>query len=193
MRSFLIPAALCLGALSTGTLRGQTPLPEAPAPDERLAGAGEEGEWSPQDHPTLEVRPAPGPIEIDGSLDDAGWADAARATGFAENYPDIRARPPVESEVLVTYDEKNLYLGFIARDDPSQIRTRISDRDQMWQDDYFGILLDTYGDASWAYYLFANPSGVQGDSRFAESAGEDDGFDIIYTTESRITDDGYVI
>lgn len=180
IRTLWISVALTLGAVPARGLMAQT------------ADVASE-QWAPQDRPELEVSRARGPIEIDGALDDEGWRDAARATGFAENYPDIRARPPVESEVLVTYDEEYLYLGFIARDDPSQIRTRISDRDQMWQDDYFGILLDTYGDASWAYFLFANPSGVQGDSRFAEAAGEDDGFDIVYESEGRITTDGYVV
>ena len=184
-RTWTIAIALALGALGQGVLtpgdlRAQSPPPAAES-------------WAPQDNPVLDVRRTAGAIEIDGALDDPGWAGAARATGFAENFPDIRAAPPVESEVLVTYDDENLYLGFIARDEPGQIRTRISDRDQMWQDDYFGILLDTYGDASWAYFLFANPSGVQGDSRFAESAGEDDGFDIVYRSEGRITDEGYVV
>lgn len=192
MKPFLI-AVLFLASLGAhAALLAQTPGNDARAGSVTQPPTDEDG-WSPQDHPTLEIRRAPGPIEIDGVLDDAGWADAARATGFSENYPDIRARPPVESEVLVTYDDKNLYLGFIAYDDPTTLRSRISDRDQIWSDDYFGILLDTYGDASWAYYLFANPSGVQGDSRFAESAGEDDGFDIIYETESTITDEGYIV
>nr|MBA3584490.1 carbohydrate binding family 9 domain-containing protein [Gemmatimonadota bacterium] len=143
--------------------------------------------------PTLEIRRAPGPIAIDGELDDAGWRDAARATGFSENFPDEQARPPVGSEVWVTYDDEHLYLAFLAEDDPAAVRSSIKDRDQMWQDDYFGILLDTYGDAAWAYFLFANPAGVQGDSRFATAGGEDDGFDIVYQTEAKITERGYQI
>lgn len=157
------------------------------------ATADTAGGFAIQEKPSLEVSRAPGPIVIDGALDDPGWQGAARAIGFSENFPDERARPPVESEVLVAYDEEHLYLGFIARDDPKAIRTSIRDRDQMWQDDYFGILLDTYGDAAWAYFLFANPSGVQGDSRFSTSEGEDDGFDIVYFAEAEITEDGYQI
>lgn len=193
-KTLLIATALCLGTGGSGVLRAQIPeVDQTPDIDARTADVDAGREWSPQDRPVLDVDRAGGAIVVDGALDDPGWEGAARATGFAENYPDSRARPPVESEVLVTYDAKNLYLGFVARDDPAEIRTRISDRDQMWQDDYFGILLDTYGDASWAYFLFANPSGVQGDSRFAEAAGEDDGFDIVYESEGRITDDGYVV
>jgi hypothetical protein len=150
-------------------------------------------DFVPNVNPVLDVRRAPGPIAIDGALDDPGWAGVAMATGFAENFPVEKARPPVESEVWVTYDEDNLYLAFLAFDDPATIRTSIRDRDQMWQDDYFGILLDTFGDAAWAYFLFANPSGVQGDSRFSTAGDEDDGFDIVYHTEAEITERGYQI
>jgi len=95
--------------------------------------------------------------------------------------------------VLVTYDDDNLYLAFIAHDDPSTIRAALRDRDEMWSDDYFGILLDTYGDASWAVYLFANPYGVQRDTRCAVTSGEDSSYDLLYYTEGKITDTGYVI
>ncbi|MFQ5746307.1 MAG: DUF5916 domain-containing protein [Gemmatimonadota bacterium] len=146
-----------------------------------------------QIRPVLNVTRRAGPIKIDGDLDDEGWRDAARATGFSENFPTEKGRPPVGSQVLVTYDESHLYLAFIAEDDPGTIRASLSDRDEMWQDDYFSILLDTYGDASWAYFLFANPLGVQGDSRFATTGGEDDGFNIIYHSEGKITPNGYQI
>jgi hypothetical protein len=143
--------------------------------------------------PSLQVSRAPGKITVDGDLGDAGWAGAARAGNFAEVNPRENVRPAVESEVWVTYDQEHLYLAFIARDDPSQIRSSLTDRDRIWQDDYFGILLDTYGDASWAYFLFANPKGIQGDSRFASNRGEDDSFDIIYHSEGKVTADGFVI
>ncbi len=158
-----------------------------------LPDSAEAAGFQPGVKPTLEIHRAEGPIAIDGGLDDVGWRDAARATGFSENFPDEQARPPVGSEVWVTYDDEHLYLAFLADDDPAAVRSSIKDRDQMWQDDYFGILLDTYGDAAWAYFLFANPAGVQGDSRFATAGGEDDGFDIVYQTEGKITERGYQI
>ena len=77
-------AAFALVAIVPAAGHAQTPVADPP-----------DTAWTPQDRPVLDVRAAPGPIEIDGVLDDAGWEGAARATGFAENYPDIRARPPV--------------------------------------------------------------------------------------------------
>lgn len=149
--------------------------------------------FRPNVRPTLQVSRAPGAIVLDGRLDDAGWAGAAHAGNFSENWPREQAQPAVRSDVWVTYDDDHLYIAFMAHDDPSKIRASLRDRDQMWQDDYFGILLDTYGDAAWAYFLFANPLGVQGDSRFATSGGEDDGFDIVFETEAMVTDSGYQI
>ncbi len=149
--------------------------------------------FQPNIEPSLHVSRAPGPIELDGRLGDPGWVNAARAVNFAEHFPREKGEPDVPSEVWVTYDDDNLYVAYIAYDDPASIRASLRDRDEMWQDDYFGILLDTYGDAAWAYFLFANPLGVQGDSRFATASGEDDGFDIIYHTEGLVTDSGYQI
>jgi hypothetical protein len=148
--------------------------------------------FQPSMRPTLQVPRASGRIAVDGILDDAGWAAAARVGGFSENWPHERAKPSVESEVWVAYDNDHLYLAFIAWDDPATIRASLRERDQIWSDDYFGILLDTYGDAAWAYYLFANPLGVQGDTR-ATSQNEDDGFDLIYQSDGMVTDSGYQI
>lgn len=147
--------------------------------------------FTPNVKPVLTLSKAPGAITIDGNLNDFGWSTAQKAGNFAEHFPEEAAEPEVQSEVWVTYDDNNLYLAFLAADDPSGIRASLRDRDEMWSDDYFGILLDTYGDAAWAYFLFANPLGVQGDSRFATAGGEDDGFDIIFSTEGLVTDSGY--
>jgi len=55
------------------------------------------------------------PIVIDGSLDDPGWKQAARATNFAEVDPGDQVRPPVQSEAWVAYDDRNFYVALIAR------------------------------------------------------------------------------
>ncbi|UCC48363.1 MAG: carbohydrate binding family 9 domain-containing protein [Gemmatimonadota bacterium] len=167
--------------------------PGAAQTPDSLPARHEAEAFQPNHLPTLQVARATGPIEIDGELDDAGWIDAVRAMDFAEHFPNEGEKPPVESEVWITYDEEALYLAFVAYDDPGAIRASLRDRDEMWNDDYFGILLDTYADASWAYFLFANPLGVQGDSRWSANAGEDASFDIIYYTEAKISNEGYQV
>lgn len=138
----------------------------------------------------LEVRPTTGEIRVDGHLGDPGWQGAAQATNFAEANPGDQTEPPVRTDVWVTYDESNFYVAFKAQDDPASIRASLRDRDRIFQDDFVGLILDTYGNASWAYEIFVNALGVQGDLRMTAS-GEDVSFDIVYDAESSIGDDGF--
>ncbi|CAN5772629.1 DUF5916 domain-containing protein [soil metagenome] len=141
----------------------------------------------------LTIQRAAGPIQIDAETGDAGWAGATRITGFVELTPREGAAPPVETDVLLTYDEANLYVAFIARDPtPQEIRATLQPRDRLWQDDWVGVLLDPYGDASLGYYFLSNPIGVQADLQMTPTS-EDASIDFIYTTAGRITEDGYII
>ena len=148
--------------------------------------------FQPSFKPSLEVRRAPGPIFVDGDLGDAGWMHAARAAGFAEIQPGDQTRPPADTEAFVTYDDTNLYLGFLAHDDPQAVRASLRDRDEIFNDDWIGIILDTYGDAAWAYEIFLNPLGIPGDLRWTPQ-GEDVSFDLVFDSRGRITTDGYAV
>ena len=61
--------------------------------------------FQPNVKPALEIRRAAGTIQIDGDLNDAGWAAAARVANFAETRPGDQTKPPVETEALITYDD----------------------------------------------------------------------------------------
>ena len=147
----------------------------------------------PNDKPTLTITRAVGQIKIDGEFDDAGWQSAAKATNFTEHSPGDRTKPPVETEVLVTYDDENLYVGFLCADDPKTIHYSLRDRDEMYDGDCVGMMLDTYGDASWAYEVFVNPLGCQGDLRMLSSGEEDESFDIVFQSRGRLSDKGYQV
>jgi len=150
-------------------------------------------DFLPNRRPAIGVAPAAGPIAIDGELDDPGWLGAARALNFCEHSPGDQARPPVDSEAWITYDAENLYLALIAGDDASAVRAGLRDRDEIWRDDYFGIFIDTYGDHAWAYELFVNPLGIQGDLRMAGDGSEDITFDIVWKSRGRVTPQGYQV
>ena len=141
----------------------------------------------------LNIQRAAGPIEIDAAVGDPGWVGATRVTGFVELTPREGAQPPVETDVLFAYDDTHLYVAFIARDPASQeIRATLQPRDRLWNDDWVGVLLDPYGDASLGYYLLANPLGVQADLQMTQQR-QDASIDFVYTTEGRITDEGYIV
>ncbi len=146
----------------------------------------------PNQKPSIKVPRVEGTIQVDGELDELMWSQAVHATNFTEFKPGDQTKPPVETEVLLAYDTNNLYLGFIAQDDPSTVRASLRDRDQIFADDWVGIFLDTYGDAAWAYELVMNPLGVQGDLRWTPNE-EDTKFDIVFASRGKITASGYQV
>jgi hypothetical protein len=148
--------------------------------------------FTPNDHPSLVVPKLVGDIKIDGIADEPGWAAAAVADNFCETRPGDQTEPAVGSEVRVTYDDTHLYLLFTAFDDPSQVRATMVERDNIFRDDYFGAVIDTYGDKAWAYELFVNPYGIQGDLRWTNN-GEDESFDIVWESEGNITAEGWQV
>lgn len=145
------------------------------------------------------VKPAMAPqmktglISIDGDLSDEGWRGAEKAVNFSETNPGDQTEPPIGIEVWTTYDESNIYFAFLIEDDPDAVRVNMSDRDAIWQDDYVGVILDTYGTAAWSYFIASNPIGIQGDTRIINGGNEDMGFDIIFQSDGQVTETGYQV
>ena len=144
-------------------------------------------------NPEVTISRAAGAIEIDGDLGDAGWQGAAVADNFAEHNPGDQTKPDVDTRVLIAYDDDNLYVGFLCYDDPAQVRATRCRRDNIFGDDIVFICLDTYGEAAVAYEIAANPYGIQGDLLFSTGLGEDETYDLIYSSAGRITPEGYVV
>ena len=149
--------------------------------------------FAPNSRPHLAAARASAPIAIDGQLGDAGWAAAGRATGFAERFPGDGTEPPVQTEAWLTYDDNNLYVAFVCRDDPSLLRASMTQRDLYGGDDEVGLLLDPFGDGTWAYYFFVNPYGVQKDAMWTSVHGRDDGFDMVWSSAATRQPDGWTV
>ncbi|MBS1794454.1 MAG: carbohydrate binding family 9 domain-containing protein [Acidobacteria bacterium] len=133
-----------------------------------------------------------GPV-IDGRLDDAIWQTAAVFGDFLQIQPGDNIAPTHPTEVLIGYDAKNLYLAFRVKQDRDKIRATVARRDDIFNDDYVGVYLDTFNDQRQAYALFFNPLGVQADGTYSESNGEDYSVDLVMESKGVLTDDGYTI
>lgn len=150
-------------------------------------------DFKPNEKPHIIIPFTSQPITIDGDLKDTGWVQAAQATNFTEYTPTEGNEPALKTKALITYDNDYIYVAFICNDNPSEVRASLTERDNMWRDDYVGIFIDTFGNASWCYYFFSNPIGVQGDEIFSSINGEDESIDFIYYSEGKITDKGYQV
>ncbi|MDP4229257.1 MAG: carbohydrate binding family 9 domain-containing protein [Bacteroidota bacterium] len=177
----LVPVLLALVFLS---LEGSVVLSQ-------VASVSADTTYHPNIKPTLNVKRRAGDIKIDGNLDDAGWQNAEIAGGFCSSFPVPGMKPKECTYAKITYDNDYLYIAMIAEDhSPKEIRSSYSARDHIWSDDFMGIILDTYGDGSRAFEIYANPCGVQGDL-FWTPTTEDESYDLVYESEGKITDSGW--
>jgi hypothetical protein len=158
-----------------------------------LPGVSSATDFTPIYKPTLNIPKLSGTIEIDGILDDNGWQQAAIASNFAEHQPGDQVQPRVETKVLITYDDENIYVAFQAYDDPAKVRASLCNRERIFNDDNVGFFIDTYGDATWAYILNVNPYGIQYDALWSNNSGEDSGFDLIWKSDGQVTDFGFQV
>jgi hypothetical protein len=138
--------------------------------------------------PKLEHSPV-----IDGRLDDEAWKAAAILKNFHQIEPGDNTTASKETEVFIAYDTKFLYVAFRAHDDADKVRATVAKRDDIFNDDYVGIILDTYNDKRKAYQFFFNPLGVQADGIFTEASGEDFSVDVVMESKGALTSDGYVV
>jgi hypothetical protein len=143
----------------------------------------------------VEVRPATSPIHVDAQLDEAAWSEATPIPIAWEWSPADNAPAPVETTVLVTFDDRYFYAAFHARDPhPKNIRARYQERDVDGGDDSVGLWIDTFNDDRRAYKFRVNPLGVQRDSIFSDVENSEDlSWDAIWDSAARITDDGYIV
>lgn len=143
--------------------------------------------------PNVEIVRVSGQFDIDGELNEPGWYQAPLLERFVERYPGDNTPPAVPTRVSLAYDKNNLYVAFVCLDNPELIRATMCQRDEFNNDDAVCVLLDTYGDASWAYQFHVNPYGVQKDLLWTSIGGEDYGFDIIWHSAAKVTDSGYQV
>ena len=132
-------------------------------------------------------------INVDAYLDEPFWKEAVKINANIEVSPGENIEAPVKTEVLIAYDDTRVFVAFIAYDpDPSEIRARYCDRDNIWDDDWVLILFDTFNDQRRSYDFCCNPFGIQADQIETPTGGGGD-WDAIWDSDGRITDEGYIV
>lgn len=132
---------------------------------------------------------------IDGVLDEAFWGEIEPLTDFRQREPTDGAAATERTEVRIAYTPTALYFGMTMYDaQPDLILGNVLQRGG-WidKDDNIRIAIDTYDDDRNAYMFEVGALGAQDDALISDEATEDWNWDGIYTTEARITDDGWVL
>jgi hypothetical protein len=132
-------------------------------------------------------------IVIDGILDDAAWEKALVMGVNNEVRPGYNIPAPVETDMLLLYDVNYFYIGWRAYDpDPSQIVAHLCDHDDMWDDEWVVIGIDTYNDQRGGYEFASNPLGIQSETASGVH-GDGVSWDAIWDSAGEIHDWGYSV
>jgi len=124
-------------------------------------------------------------LRLDGLLTEDLWADAPVMDRFTQQEP-TEGQPASEvTQVMVLYDDENLYVGVRALDsEPDRIVSRILQRDKIMMadgfdqrpifagDDAVAILFDPFDDNRNAFVFATNPNGAEFDALLADEGKE---------------------
>jgi hypothetical protein len=143
----------------------------------------------------IRISRATGPIEVDGSLGDAGWKDATRVETFYETNPGDNIEPSVKTVAWIAYDDRFFYAAFEFSDPkPQGIRAPFDDRDMVASyTDYGGVILDTRNDGKTAILFLVNPRNIQYDAITNDNSGEDSSPDYFWDSAARIGPQGWTL
>lgn len=131
------------------------------------------------------------PIELTGKIDNPIWRLATPVEINYEINPGDNTPATQKTNVRALYDDKYLYFGFQCFDtNPEQIRANITERDNIFQDDFILICIDTYGDYQRYYELAVNPYGIKGDL-MANGNSEDASFDMLWDAAASKNEGGW--
>ncbi|HWK55229.1 MAG TPA: DUF5916 domain-containing protein [Hyphomicrobiales bacterium] len=132
---------------------------------------------------------------IDGVITPDEWQGALSVRLTNETRPAQNQPAPVATEALLMEDGENFLVAFIAEDpEPGKIRAFYRDRDRSFQDDFVGVVLDTFNDERRAFEFFVNPLGIQMDLIQDDVSGnEDASWNAIWDSAGRITDTGFIV
>jgi len=103
-----------------------------------------------EDYPEIEARGyvayrAPGPITVDGKLDDEAWKAAPWSDAFLDIEGDRKPKPRQRTRVKMLWDDKCLYIA--AELEESHVWATLTKHDSIiFQDNDFEVFLDPDGD-----------------------------------------------
>ncbi len=122
---------------------------------------------------SLLIKKATSDIEINGDLTDLPWQNAIKANDFHQVYPSDSVMAVAKTEVMVCFDDQNIYVAAICYDDFMDKDFVVSSlrRDFSFPaNDAFAVFFDPFNDKTNGFSFASNPYGVQREG-LIESAG----------------------
>jgi hypothetical protein len=133
-------------------------------------------------------------VRVDAVLDEAVWERAQVISAFVGSAPSEGFEPRGTTRVRVASDATHIYLCWEARwDEPTPVRSNISERENINYDDQIGVYFDPFGDGRRAYGFWINALGIQQDMIISAGGGFNMAWDTLFESAGRIVEGGFDI
>jgi len=135
--------------------------------------------------------------KIDGVIDDDVWKTAPVATDFVELNPVAGRHEKQEerTEVRILYDNTAIYVAArMYETGAEKVQHELTNRDNIANSDFIGIVLDTYLDGINASGFYVTAAGVQFDAKYAPSSNgnnEDPSWNAVWQSAVKIDANGW--
>ena len=137
------------------------------------------------------ARTAARPV-IDGALDDAAWATAARIDNFHQVNPVEYAEPSERTEIYLLYDDDALYVAARIYTPPGEITANIMRQGaSITQEDSLFVTLDPFNTQRGGYFFGLNAHGVRFDGLYRNVSEYYSDWDSIWDAAAQRFDGGW--
>jgi Domain of unknown function (DUF5916) len=136
-------------------------------------------------------------LKIDGILDEPEWKTTQVADKFTALRPTpfVPENPANKSEVYFLYNDEGLYVGgYFHEDKKDSIASELIGRDGFGNNDFVGVIFDTYNDKINGFEYFVTPLGEQMDAKQAPNQNgnsEDFSWNAVWQSGAKIHNDGW--
>ncbi len=149
------------------------------------------GQFTPK---TLEAKRTDQTIKIDGDLSDPAWQKAPRADQFVEYRPSINKKEAEgnRTETFLLYSDEGIYFGGTCYEQSrDSIARELQGRDGFGNNDFIGLVFDTYHDELNGFEYFLTPLNEQWDAKLTANSGEDFSWNAVWRSAAIIHDEGW--
>jgi hypothetical protein len=161
--------------------------PPPPAPPAVIARDG-------SDRVTVRAVRLTSPLRIDGHLDEAVYTNVPPMSDFIQVEPNGGAPATEQTEAWVAFDSDHIYVALRCRDShPERMVANEMRRDNnnMFQNEYVGILFDTFYDRRNALYFATTPIGGRADGQITNEKEYNGDLNPVWDLEVARTDEGW--
>ena len=115
------------------------------------------------------IKRAGSPIEIDGKLDESAWLDLPGVTDFWTKYPYDNVQAKQKTIARITFDDRNLYVGFIAYDTGKAFVSSLKRDGGHDGNDAVALILDPMNKHANGFFFVLNAFNAQSEDQLSSS------------------------